>query len=229
MEMLPLKYSFAMKYKGGRQQKNHHDVDVNPVVTFQTQIANMYLLDYLNNPISGGIATYYASGWKSVGTTDGNGLASIELLPVSYSFRMSYAGKSNQQNHITVPADMYFTYNGSSITYSPTLPTVVLSRAPIGALPKEEPVVNELQIEPGVKIYPNPVNDQFKINVGSLASKSSFIRLFDFSGKMVVNRPIAIQQGQNVYTVDVSKLAKGVYMLMLGNGKKDRYKIVVMH
>ncbi|MBS1620679.1 MAG: T9SS type A sorting domain-containing protein [Bacteroidetes bacterium] len=226
MEMLPVSYSFALVYKGGRQQINNQNVGVTPVVTFQTKVANIYLVDGCGSPIQGGSTTYYAGGWYNLGTTDANGLATMELLPVSYSFRMAYNSKSNQQNGIAVPATMYFVYDGSSITYNgASAPTCNnQSRSATGAYEMEDQVItNE------VRTFPNPASDQLRVTFGSPVSKSSEIKLIDLSGRTVVKQPIAVQQGQNTYMMSVGKLTNGVYMLMIGNSKISKNKVVVLH
>lgn len=224
MEMLPVTYSFALTYGGGRQQISNQNVNINPLVAFQTNLANMYLLDNNSTPISGGSATYYAGGWKNVGTTDVNGLATIELLPVSYSFKMAYNGKSNQQNNILVPADMYFIYDGSSITYSATPPNNFSnSNFDINSA-KANQVVTK-----GVNIFPNPASDQVKITFGSDESLSSEIKIINLSGRVIMRKPISVVKGQNTYIINVGSLSNGTYSFMIGNIKDNKNKIVVMH
>jgi hypothetical protein len=96
MELLPVSYSFRVSYAGASQQKSQ-DVGTNPLVQFQTILVTMKLLDSSNNELAGS-AQYYAGGWKTFGTSTTTTTTSMELLPVSYSFRVSYAGASQQKS-----------------------------------------------------------------------------------------------------------------------------------
>jgi hypothetical protein len=101
MELLPLTYSFKVTYAGSSQQKSQN-VASNPNVVFQTTLVTVKLLSSTGGGLSGGVQ-YYAGGWKTFG--GGTTTASMELLPLTYTFRVSYAGASQQisQNIATNP------------------------------------------------------------------------------------------------------------------------------
>jgi hypothetical protein len=118
MELLPVTYNFQVTYAGaapGASQQKSQDVSKNPNVVFQTTLVTMQLLSSTNTQLSGG-AQYYASGWHTFGS--GTTTTTMELLPLTYNFVVTYAGASQQksQNVATNPL----------VTFQTTLVTMKL-------------------------------------------------------------------------------------------------------
>ena len=85
--------NFRVSYAGASQEK-WQNIATNSIVQFQTTLVTFKLLDSNGNDLNGG-AQYYASGWNTFG--GGTTTATMELLPVSYNFRVSYAGASQEK------------------------------------------------------------------------------------------------------------------------------------
>jgi hypothetical protein len=102
MELLSLTYSFQITYGGATQQKSQ-DVSKDANVKFQTTSVTMKLVSSANTELIGGTVQYYAGGWKTFGS--GRTTATMELLPLTYTFQISWAGASQQisQNTATNP------------------------------------------------------------------------------------------------------------------------------
>jgi len=101
MQLLPLTYTFHISY-GGASQQMSQNVATNPNVVFKTTLVTMKLVSSTNAELSGG-AQYYAGGWKTFG--GGKTTTTMELLPVTYAFQVSWAGASQKksQNVATNP------------------------------------------------------------------------------------------------------------------------------
>lgn len=98
----PTNVTFAMTYEGGRQQLAKQNIQTNSFARFYTTPITLELIDDDEAALGeGGSAAYYASGWRTFGDTDTGGTVTKELLPVSYSFAMTYQGSRQQISKTT--------------------------------------------------------------------------------------------------------------------------------
>jgi hypothetical protein len=114
MELLPLSYPFSMNYAYARQEKSQN-VGTDATVIFQTKLVTMKLLASDGTTELAGDAEYYANGYKTFGS--GTTTATMELLPISYPFRVSYTGDSLQKNQ-NVATDPIVVFHAATVSLS---------------------------------------------------------------------------------------------------------------
>ncbi|MCX6143097.1 MAG: hypothetical protein NTZ35_07745, partial [Ignavibacteriales bacterium] len=118
-ELLPANYTFRMSYASATKDKQQN-IGTNPTVVFNTVNATVQLKNSQGAFIDQGTVQYYFSSWQTLGTTT-SGVAAKELLPGSYTFRMTYETVTNDkvQNIAT----------NSTVSFSTVLCTVSVKNA----------------------------------------------------------------------------------------------------
>jgi len=91
MELLPLTYTFRVSYGGASQEKSQN-VETDPNVIFQTTKVTLWF--------SGSIQ-YYASGWRTFMKP------SMELLPLTYTFRFVDAGHPAKEKSLSISGILF--------------------------------------------------------------------------------------------------------------------------
>ncbi len=175
-----------------------------------------------NTNITGLISpTADVDNYKFVITTGGTITLTLTTLPGDYDIKLlnsagtqvgiSQNGSTTSETiNYTAAAGTYYAqvygYNGAnSSTVCYTL------KVQLGTATKEAIPVAENAI---VKIYPNPVSNILNVSLLGVVSRQSTIQVVDAKGTVVLEQKLV----NNPQAIDVSKLAKGVYMIRSNNG-----------
>lgn len=75
--------------------------------------------------------------------------------------------------------------------------------------------VESLNSENIITIAPNPVAEQFQMNMTSTLNTDGVLRLWDSQGKICLEQKVDVLSGENVFNVNVNHLAEGHYLMML--------------
>ena len=79
------------------------------------------------------------------------------------------------------------------------------------------------------KVYPNPANGSFQINLGSAILDSDLeVLVYDITGKIVTQKVYKADELNDDLTIDCSKYTKGAYIVEIRNGStKSVQKLMV--
>ena len=106
-------YTFRMTYAFAHQEKAQ-DNAVDPTVVFQTTKVTVQLKDSTGALMDTGTVRYHSGGWHRMGRTSG-GQVGKELLPGSYTFRMTYAF-AHQEKSQNVAVDPTVVFQTTKVT-----------------------------------------------------------------------------------------------------------------
>jgi len=67
----------------------------------------------------------------------------------------------------------------------------------------------------GIKAYPNPTEDQLRIDVFSQESTDAFIQLFNTTGQEMFKESVSLTEGLNNFQLRLEKMPEGVYLMRL--------------
>lgn len=79
-----------------------------------------------------------------------------------------------------------------------------------------------------LSVYPNPANTIANVEFASLKSSNASIEITDIAGRLISSSTMNTTAGINTVQLNVSKLAKGVYLLKLNaNNKTEMVKVII--
>lgn len=79
-----------------------------------------------------------------------------------------------------------------------------------------------------VSLFPNPANQQTNLLINSNDLLISELQIIDFLGKTVVTKPILINLGENLITLDLNGFSNGLYVINIKTKNGDiRQKMVI--
>ena len=82
-----------------------------------------------------------------------------------------------------------------------------------------------------VSVYPNPTSDEINIELNMKESDEILTSLVDMNGNMIETKSVKTTLGTNKITFNVSKLAQGIYNVLIFDSKNNSsvHKITVQH
>ena len=77
-------------------------------------------------------------------------------------------------------------------------------------------IVVAKKLEEGITLYPNPVVSELNIRLSTKSSQLFTVQIFSIEGRLVYQEKLYLQS--DVYQINVSALAIGLYICKLSNG-----------
>jgi hypothetical protein len=205
------------------------------------------------NPSTGspfGAWYYVAPNTQTLGSSTGNTPSSN---PDFYTIALHELGHASLLLHVNDNADlMYYTtfassprpfislndFDGGSdnvaysqgLSFSACPSTGAITIPPAGSGACENPTVSIEKIGDntfGLTVYPNPASQVLNVSFAKQKESSNTVKLINIIGQPVFYKNIGKNEGANE-VINISELAKGVYMLIVTDNANTVYKKIII-
>lgn len=89
-------------------------------------------------------------------------------------------------------------------------------------------IEEELDVN-SMRIYPNPNNGIFSIDINSTVNSEYTLKVVDIAGKMIFDRNINVVAGQNTLDINIDNIESGSYNIIITNGENSFTKHLVIN
>lgn len=117
---------------------------------------------------------------------------------------------------VTFPSRTLIVYNNNGNTQS--FPFIELRQARFNQWLTGNSIL-ELQENNSPKLFPNPVNNQLTLKIGSPSGGSVEVRIQDVQGKTVYTQAGSLLPGNNQLSMELSFLPRGLYVCRINDGR----------
>jgi len=158
-----------------------------------------------------------ATGYIVERSFDGNNFDAIATV-AAQNGNVSAGSYAYTDNNAASPTGMlYYRIEEEDVTGQDTYSTVVTVKLSNSAA--------------AAGVYPNPARESFTLTFTASAAGAVSLRLFDLSGRLVLNRPFQANTGVNAVTMDgLGILPEGLYLLQWFDGLKPwTSKVMIRH
>lgn len=139
-----------------------------------------------------------------------------EALLVSFTSGGEYSIPLDHIRNITFTSDDRMTVSVLDYTDSffiSDLQNLVFVTSPILHQP-------DLEVDPGLTIYPNPVTDLLTIKFVQADDLPVLVQVYDLNGKLVLHRSATADEAASGFTLPASQMNPGLYLVRLQAGTR---------
>jgi LysM repeat protein len=78
-----------------------------------------------------------------------------------------------------------------------------------------------------IKVYPNPIGDQFSILLENFNITSADLMVYNAAGQLVLRRTLSLPGGSDLVTIPSAGWARGVYIIRISNAEVNFTKRII--
>jgi len=204
--------------------------DPDEIMHFPFTYGNSYADSFRNTTKYGSTLTSYewgvdsvtADGWGSIKTPTGTYPSALRIRRIKNLVDSSSPTSVSRTHNIsyywyaTTQTDYLFSIFSSIVTGS-----VTDTNNSANWIGHTTGIISNV-FENRIKLVPNPVTAQLKIQYQANQNAKADIRINDMTGRTILQAAYQIQSGENNWNLDLSTVSSGVYVLCMQDGK-SRY------